>query len=219
MLSRGPARSGPLAFTVRTGVSGVRRRFGGRRFCRRRFGVGVAGVGVFFLLRQRRQRAGVVFGGREEVRAADLQPQRVGRPRIRAERVGVAGLAEAAVVDEHPHPRPLHHPGDQLLDEARVVDAGDRPLGDPDRLPLPLLALVEAVEVLPDRILRVEVGARPVDPAAAGPVVAGEVALHPRRAAGQRAPDDAHRRRRQRFRIRPLGPVQPAAGRFPRGSR
>ena len=61
--------------------------------------------------------------------AAQLQAQGVGRPGVEAEVVGVAA-AEAVVVDEHPHPRPLDDPGDELLDEARFVLAGDRPLGD-----------------------------------------------------------------------------------------
>ena len=158
--------------------------------------------------RQRRQGAGVVFGVGEEVGAADLEPQGVGRPRVVAEVVGVLGRrAEAGVVDEHPHPLPLRGPGDELFREARFVASVDAPLGDRERLPLPLLAGVEAVEVVPDRILGVEVGPDPVDPAAARPVVAREVALDPRGAARQRAPDDRDRRRRQDRRRRAFGPV------------
>src|SRR3954451_5608736 len=58
-----------------------------------------------------RQEAGVVFGGFEEVGAADLLTQGVGGAGVEAEVVGVAG-AEALVVDEHPHPRVVDGPGD-----------------------------------------------------------------------------------------------------------
>src|SRR6478672_8985552 len=154
---------------------------------------------------KRGEEGGVVVGAGEEVGATDLEAQGVGRAGIEAEVVGVA-RAEALVVDEHPHPRVLDGPGDRLLDPAGFVFAGDRPLGHRHRFALPLLARVEAVEVFPDRILRVEVGPDPVDPAPPRPVVAGEVAFDPRRAAGQRAPDDAHRRRRQGRRRWPFGP-------------
>ena len=197
-------------FGLDAGVGGV---FGRR--CR---SGGAAGGGVFSLRRQRRQGAGVVFGGREEVGAADLQAQRVGRPRVEAAGVGVAARRRSRGSRRASAPAAastvqaiscLTKRGSSSPETAHSAIA--------DRLALPLLAVVEAVEVFPDRILRVEVGARPVDPAAAGPVVAGEVALHPRRAARQRAPDDAHRRRRQVRRVRPLGAVQRRQADFGQG--
>jgi len=100
-------------------------------------------------------------------------------------------VAEVLVVDEHLRPRMAFHPGEELVDEVRVVAAFDRPLGDRERLAGE--AAVEPGQRLPFRVAGVEVGAGPVDPARAGVEVFRPVLGGRRRTGGQRAPDDRHR--------------------------
>jgi len=105
-------------------------------------------------------------------------------------------VAEVLVVDEHPRAAVAFHPGEELVDEVRVVAAFHRPLGDRERLAGE--AAVEPGQRLPFGVAAVEVGAGPVDPARAGVEVFRPVLGGRRRAGREWAPDDRHRGLRQR---------------------